>query len=56
MHSEKSGSFSLLRGTDRKDQTVDKFVRKNHNVLLLTLIVITLILKIKLYQLVKYLL
>lgn len=55
MHSGKSGSFSSLRGTDRKDQSVDKFVRKNHNVLLFTLIAITLILKIKLYQLVKYL-
>jgi hypothetical protein len=53
MHSGKSGSFSSLRGTDRKDQTVDKFVRKNHNVLLFTLIAITLILKIHLYQQVK---
>jgi hypothetical protein len=41
MRAVKSGSFSLIRGADRKDQVVDKFVRKNHNVLLFTLIAIT---------------
>lgn len=55
MHSGKSGSFSSLRGTDLRDQAVDKFVRKNHNVLLFTLIAIILILKGYLYQQVKYL-
>jgi len=54
MHSGKSGSFSSLRGTDRKDQVVDKFVRKNHNILLFTLIVITLELKLYIYHKVKF--
>ncbi len=40
MRAEKSGAFSSLYGTDRKDQIVDKFVRKIHNVLLFTLIAI----------------
>ncbi|PIF24040.1 hypothetical protein SAMN06273570_1852 [Candidatus Pantoea floridensis] len=43
MRSEMSGSFSSLRGADRKDRVVDKFVRKNHNVLLFPLIVIIFI-------------
>lgn len=54
MHSGKSGSFSSLRGTDRKDQVVDKFVRKNHNILLFTLIVITLELKLYIYHKVTF--
>jgi hypothetical protein len=40
----------LLRGVDRKDQTVDNFVRKNHNVLLFTLIAIILLIKVIIFQ------
>ncbi len=45
-----SGSFSLLRGVDRKDRSVDNFVRKIHNVLLFTLIAIILQIKVIVFQ------
>lgn len=40
----------MLRGVDRKDQAVDNFVRKNHNVLLFTLIAIILLIKVITFQ------